>query len=285
MQRLGATSGPDLRSSDVSHNCKCSRIGFADSQTKHCRQDMILNLRMSTSFTNVSVHQSNRRIAPDGECPSTGDITVMSAESSFLPMLHDLHSRFPKLLIVLEHLSTAASVDAIEKCGSTVAGTITAHHLSLIVNDWQEDSHCYCKPVAKLPSDRTALLKAAASGNPKFFFGSDSAPHPVTAKTGENNIAAGVFTQPYTTQLVIEALERGIGAGDLKKEDVTVEKLKGFMGGFGRRFYGIEQEPEGVIELQRGEGEILDILENDDKSVQVVPFRRGEKTWSLSWIG
>lgn len=140
------------------------------------------------------------------------------------------------------------------------------------------------KPVAKLPSDRAALLRAAISGNPKFFFGSDSAPHPIAAKKGGDKIAAGVFTQPYTTQSVVDVLEKGVEWGVLKDEDVTVERLKGFMGDFGRRFYKVESEPRGEIELRRGEDRIMDVLQNDDQSVQVVPFRRGEKTWGLSWV-
>ena len=77
----------------------------------------------------------------DGECPSDGDITVMTAEHAFLPILKEIHSRFPRLRIILEHLSTAAAVEAVETCRENVAGTITAHHLSLIVDNWQGDPH------------------------------------------------------------------------------------------------------------------------------------------------
>lgn len=128
------------------------------------------------------------------------------------------------------------------------------------------------------------MLRAAVSGNPKFFFGSDSAPHPIAAKKGGDKIAAGVFTQPYTTQLVVDALEKAVEWGVLKDEDVTVERLKGFMGDFGRKFYKVENVPRGEIELRRGEDQITDVLQNDDHSVQVVPFRRGEKTRGLSWV-
>ena len=81
-----------------------------------------------------------------------------------------------------------------------------------------------------------------------------------------------------------DALEKGIDMGVLNEEDVTVEKLKGFMGGYGRRFYQVEQGSQETVELRRGTGKIVDVLENEDKSVQVVPFRRGEKTWGLSWV-
>lgn len=69
----------------------------------------------------------------------------MSAESAFLPILFDYHARFPRLRIVLEHLSTAAAVSAVAACGKTVAASITSHHLSLIVDNWQNDVHCNCK--------------------------------------------------------------------------------------------------------------------------------------------
>ena len=220
-----------------------------------------------------------------GECPSKGDITVLSAEERFLPILFDLHRRFPKLRIILEHLSTAAAVEAVKKYGPTVAGTITAHHLSLIVDDWAGDPFCFCKPVAKTASDRDALLRAVVSGNPKIFFGSDSAPHSREAKRGGDKIAAGVFTQPYTTQLVLDALEQACENGTLKEEGVTQDILEGFMSKFGRAFYGIEDETKEFITISRrndNEERIMDILRSP--TANVVPFRKGQKTWSLSWI-
>ncbi|KAI9799672.1 MAG: hypothetical protein M1825_004407 [Sarcosagium campestre] len=225
------------------------------------RQDLILNLH--------------------GECPSGGDITVMSAEERFLPTLLNLHQRFPKLRIILEHMSTAAAVDAVTECGPTVAATITAHHLLMTVDAWAGDPFCFCKPVAKTVADRDALLRAVASGNPKFFFGSDSAPHPVEAKRGGDKIAAGVFTQPYTTQLVFDALEEACKSGVLNAEDITRDVLEGFMSGFGRKFYGLEDEMEEQIILSKADEEISRILENG--ATNVVPFRKGQRTWTLSW--
>ncbi|KAJ9625030.1 dihydroorotase [Taxawa tesnikishii (nom. ined.)] len=157
------------------------------------RQNMILNLH--------------------GESPSGQDITVLNAEEAFLPTLKELHKRFPKLRIVLEHCTTAAAVEAVKSCGPTVAATLTVHHLFLIVDDWAGDPHCFCKPVAKLPSDRRALLRAAVSGNPKFFLGTDSAPHPATSKRGGDKVAAGVFTQPYAAAYFIDALEQAVEKG------------------------------------------------------------------------
>ena len=167
-----------------------------------------------------------------GECPSKGDVTIWNAQSEFLPILTTLSQSFPRLRVCLEHLTTAEAVETVKNLGERVAATITAHHLHLVVDDWAGDPMNYCKPVAKAFADRTALLRAATSGNPKFFFGSDSTPHPITSKYGKGKIAAGIFTQPYATQLVIEALEIAVERGILKEEDITLEKITGFMSGY-----------------------------------------------------
>ena len=123
-----------------------------------------------------------------GEVPSSHDsrITSMNAEEEFLPTLFDLHKRFPKLRIVLEHISDAKSIAAVRACGPSVVGklrvthdrgtcterstaTITCHHLSLTFDDVIGDPFNFCKPLAKSKQDRDALLKTVCSGDPKFF--------------------------------------------------------------------------------------------------------------------
>lgn len=216
--------------------------------------------------------------------PSAGDdITVLSAEAAFLPTFLDLHRRFPKLRIILEHCTSAAAIEAVNSCGPTVAATITAHHLFMIVDDWAGDPHCFCKPVAKLPSDRRALLKAAVSGDPKFFLGTDSAPHPAISKRADK-YAAGVFTQPHAVGLVIDALEQGIETGVLTADEVTEEKLAGFLSSFGRKFYGVEDQRQERIVISKGSVEIQKTLTSDDGSIEVVPFRRGKVTWGTDWM-
>ncbi|TFK43213.1 hypothetical protein BDQ12DRAFT_674588 [Crucibulum laeve] len=167
-----------------------------------------------------------------GEVPSdaNANIHVLNAESQFLPHLLKIHAAFPKLRIVLEHATTSAAIDAVKSCGPTVACTITAHHLALVVDDWAGQSWNFCKPVAKYPSDRQALQNVVKEGHPRFFLGSDSAPHPPHVKstsTPTHACAAGIYTSPILLPLVAHLLD-SFGA---------LDKLEGFVSGFGRAFY------------------------------------------------
>ncbi|KAK3071682.1 dihydroorotase [Teratosphaeriaceae sp. CCFEE 6253] len=228
------------------------------------RQDMVLNLH--------------------GELPPSAgkDITVLNAEEAFLPTLKDLHRKFPKLRIILEHCTSAAAIEAVKACGPTVAATITAHHLFLIVDDWAGDPHAFCKPVAKLPSDRRALLRTAVSGDSKFFFGTDSAPHPAETKRADR-VAAGVFTQPHAVGYVFDALEQGIAMGVVGVDDVTEEKLANFLSGFGRAFYRVEGTKHERIRLSKPSTAVEDLLRSEDGLLEIVPFRRAKMTWGVAW--
>lgn len=228
------------------------------------RQNMVLNLH--------------------GELPpSSGkDITVLNAEESFLPTLLDLHKRFPDLRIILEHCTSAAAIETVKSCGPNVVATLTAHHLFMTVDDWAGDPHCFCKPVAKTPADRRALLRTAVSGDPKFFLGTDSAPHPAISKRGDK-VAAGVFTQPHAVGLVIDALEMGVETRVISAEDVTKEKLEGFLSGFGRAFYKVPDTQERIV-LRSKKVQIENLLQSQSKEIEVVPFRRGKLSWSVEWV-
>jgi len=191
-----------------------------------------------------------------GEVPSDAatNIHVLNAEPSFLPHLFKLHTTFPKLRIVLEHATTRAAVEAVKSCGPTVACTITAHHLDLIVDDWAGQSWNFCKPVAKYPDDRQALRDVIKEGHPRFFLGSDSAPHPTRIKSTSvpsQACAAGIYTSPILLPLVAHLLE-SFGA---------LDKLQGFVSDFGRNFYNkpiktgaksviLRQSPEKLVDLQ-----------------------------------
>jgi dihydroorotase len=203
----------------------------------------------------------------------TANIHVLNAEPSFLPHLFKLHATFPKLRIVLEHATTRAAVEAVKSCGPTVACTITAHHLDLTVDDWAGQSWNFCKPVAKYPDDRQALRDVIKEGHPRFFLGSDSAPHPPHKKstsTPTHACAAGIYTSPILLPLVAHLLE----------SFEALDKLEGFVSDFGRSFYNqpIISETNSVI-LRRSPGKVVDeqyTLGND----ALIPFWAGK---AIEW--
>ena len=168
-----------------------------------------------------------------------------------------------------------------------MAGTITAHHLFLIVDDWANDPINYCKPVAKLPRDRETLVRTALSGNPKFFLGTDSAPHSLQAKKGGAGLtekcAAGVFTQPYATQLVLEAFDSAVEKSLTPRKDVTETIVRGFLGEHGRKFYG-EPESKSKIKVEKTGETVVEMFRIGGGNDSVVPFRRNQPIYSLYWI-
>ncbi|RKP25079.1 hypothetical protein SYNPS1DRAFT_29177, partial [Syncephalis pseudoplumigaleata] len=157
----------------------------------------------------------------------------------------------------------------VKSLGDTVGCTITAHHLSLIVDDWAGKNHRFCKPVAKYPHDRAALREVVAQGHPRFFLGSDSAPHAREMKECAH-ACAGVFTSPALIPYVAAVFEE-MGA---------LDKLKGFVCDNGRRFYGIAQPTadDGTIELVKTGAPVADVYA--EGSLTVVPFRAGE---AIGW--
>lgn len=197
------------------------------------------------------------------------------------------------LRIVLEHCTTAAAIEAVNSCGPTVAGTITAHHLWLTIDEVCGDAFNFCKPIAKLPGDRLALLRAVLDGGSrgKFFFGSDSAPHPLFSKTGVKKAAAGCFTQGWVTQLVVQALEAAAAHGWVSEDELSPGVVEEFMRKRGRAFYKLDdgddndEEKPGMprIVLERDAGAVVPEVVTGEEGLEVVPFRRGSKTWGLRW--
>lgn len=203
-----------------------------------------------------------------GEVPN---VCVLHAEEMFLTELETLHDAFPRLKIVLEHASTAAAVNMVNKLGDTVAATITCHHLEICVDDALGCCHNFCKPVPKLPSDREALRHVVFSGNKKFFLGSDSAPHIRSKKEG-GQAAAGVFTQPLLLAYLADNFDR---AGHL-------DRLIPFISHFGADFFGYERHTENKITLERKEQTVPDMYGADLLGGDgIVPFRRGA---TLNWV-
>ena len=134
---------------------------------------------------------------------------VMDREKEFMSVYESLAIAFPKLKIIMEHITTKDAVEMLKKYDNLYA-TITLHHLLITLDDvagGMLQPHLFCKPIAKRYEDRDALLEIALSGYSKVMFGSDSAPHPKSAK--ENcGCAAGVFTSPIAVQVLVELFEK-----------------------------------------------------------------------------
>ncbi|MEX2617425.1 MAG: dihydroorotase [Alphaproteobacteria bacterium] len=199
------------------------------------------------------------------------DIDIFDREARFLedvlaPLLRD----FPALKLVLEHITTAESVQFVRAAGPTVAATITPHHLRIDRNALFAGGmrpHAYCLPVAKRRHHRTALREAATSGDPKFFLGTDSAPHPRHDKESACG-CAGIFCAPA-------ALESYALTFD---EEGALDRLEGFASEFGPRFYGLPLN-EGTVTLHREDLAVPEAVTGDG-GVCVVPFHAGE---TIGW--
>ena len=211
------------------------------------------------------------------------DIHVMNAEPKFLPALVKLHNDFPKLKIVLEHCTTKAAVDMVRELNQgvaqedvVVAATITAHHLSLSIDEWAGNPINYCKPVAKLPSDRRALVDAATSGEPWFFYGSDSAPHPIEAKSVHTGVCAGVYTQSHGLSYLAQIFD----AND------RLSHLAQFAGAHGIAFYKLDSQAlaknKKRVFMVKRDIHVPTVISKGD--ILVVPFKAGELLqWAVEW--
>jgi len=156
---------------------------------------------------------------------------VMDREAEFASIYERLASAFPKLKIIMEHITTKTSVDLLDKFENLYA-TITIHHLLITLDDvagGMLKPHLFCKPIAKRPEDREALLKVALSGHPKVMFGSDSAPHPKHAKES-CGCAAGIFTAPIALQLLAELFEA---------HGASLQNLQNFVSNNAQNIYGV----------------------------------------------
>ena len=150
---------------------------------------------------------------------------------------------FPGLKIVLEHASTKDAVDFVTgERSPRLASTVTVHHLMLAASDVARSDHpnyLQCMPVVKSEADRAAVRKAATSGEPYFFLGTDSAPHPVSAKEREHP-ASGIFTAPAALELYAQIFE----------EEGKLENLESFASMNGATFYGLPLN-EGTVTLKK----------------------------------
>ena len=200
-------------------------------------------------------------------------IDVFDRERAFIEeVLGPLVERFSALKVVLEHVTTRDAVQYVEVTGANIAATITAHHLLMNRNALFMGGirpHHYCLPVLKREAHREALVEAAVSGNPKFFLGTDSAPHARAAK--ENDCGcAGIYTAHAAIELYASAFE----------EAGALDKLEGFASVFGAQFYGLPLNRD-TITLEREEWSVPLTLEFG--ADELVPLRAGEALpWKLA---
>ncbi len=155
---------------------------------------------------------------------------VMDREAEFMSIYELLASNFPKLKIIMEHITTKEAVAMLDKYENLYA-TITVHHLILTLDDvvgGMMKPHLFCKPIAKRPEDLDALLSVALAAHPKVMFGSDSAPHPQHKKES-CGCAAGIFTAPIALQLLCEIFE----------QFDKLENLQAFVSDNAQNIYGV----------------------------------------------
>jgi len=206
-----------------------------------------------------------------GESTEPG-VDVFDREAAFIEeTLGPLMERFPRLKLVLEHITTREAVQYVEVTGDNVAATITAHHLLMNRNALFMGGirpHHYCLPVLKREEHREALVGAATSGNPKFFLGTDSAPHALHTKEAACG-CAGIYTAHAAIELYAIAFE----------EAGALERLEGFASEHGARYYGLPLN-EDTITLERREWRVPERLAFGPD--ELVPLRAGETVpWTL----
>jgi dihydroorotase len=198
------------------------------------------------------------------------DVDIFDREAVFIDrVLLALVRDFPELKIVFEHITTADAADFVLAAGANVAATVTPHHLHLNRNALFAGGlrpHAYCLPVAKREAHRLALRRAATSGSPKFFLGTDSAPHSVGAKQSACG-CAGIFNAPFALESYAAVFE----------EEGTLGGLEAFASEHGARFYGLQLN-EGRVVLERVATEVPEKLPAAGR--EVVPFHAGE---TLRW--
>ncbi len=204
-------------------------------------------------------------------------IDVFDREATFIQeVLRPELARHPALRVVVEHVTTADSVDFVREAGERVAATITAHHLLLNRNALFQGGlrpHHYCLPVLKRERHRRALLDVVASGHPRFFLGTDSAPHARTAKESACG-CAGIYTAHAALEFYAEALE-SVGA---------LARLPEFAGGFAADWYRIPRATERLV-LERAiwaVPAVYPFLEEDGRPDELVALRAGATcAWRL----
>ena len=200
------------------------------------------------------------------------DVDIFDREKVFIDRhMISLLKNFPKLNIIFEHITTKDAADFVAESSKNVAATITAHHLLMNRNDMFKGGiqpHHYCLPILKRESHRQALVKAATSGNAKFFLGTDSAPHAKHTKEAACG-CAGMYTAHAAIELYAEAFEAAN----------SLDKLEAFASFYGADFYGLPRNTA-QITLQKTSWTVPNELPMANESL--VPLRAGQQVlWKL----
>jgi dihydroorotase len=194
------------------------------------------------------------------------EVDVFDREAMFIDrVLTGLVRDYPALKIVFEHITTAEAVAFVEGAGPHVAATVTPHHLVINRNAMFAGGirpHAYCLPVAKRERHRVAVRRAATSGSPKFFLGTDSAPHAIERKHAACG-CAGIFNAPFALETYAAVFET----------EGALDRLEAFASEHGARFYGLPLN-EGRVVLERTPVTVPDAL--PAAGTLVVPFLAGE---------
>jgi dihydroorotase len=202
-----------------------------------------------------------------GEHPAK-DAFCMRRENLFHNLFAWLAQEVDDLRIVYEHVTCAPTIRLIEELGDNVAGSITLHHLMLTLDNvvgGNLEPHHFCKPIAKAPEDRAELQRAVLSGNPKFFFGSDSAPHRRGKKESAQG-CAGVWTSPVAIP----------GIAKFFDDHGKLDSLSGFFSEFGPKFYRITPSKDRITILREpftvpeSHGEFRSFLAGEELPLRVV---------------
>ncbi len=201
------------------------------------------------------------------------DVDIFDREAVFIEqVLGPLMRDFPELKVVLEHITTEEAANFVESGGPNLAATITPHHLVINRNamfDRGVRPHAYCLPVAKREKHRQAIRRAATSGSPSFFLGTDSAPHVRHAKESGCG-CAGIFNAPGAMEVYATVFE----------EEGALDRLEAFASDNGPRFYGLPLN-EGTITLERTTTQVPQLLGRGD--IELVPFlAEAELPWTFS---
>ena len=202
-------------------------------------------------------------------------VDIFDRERIFIEKhLSRAHKEFPNLKIVLEHISTKDSTEFVKDSSKKIAATITPQHLLYNRNELFSGGlrpHAFCLPVLKREEHRVAVLNAAISGNPKFFLGTDSAPHKRAEKESSCG-CAGIYSALNAMEIYAEIFD----------QNNAIEKLENFCSKFGADFYKLNQNKE-KLKLTRSKNKVPTVIkiDNDD----VVPLMAGQEIgWNCSNI-